>query len=65
MNPSRQPEDRPKHVITPRSVRAIEREEGLLFPLSIEETKALVRAALEWGAVDIREDGEGEQMPLL
>ena len=47
MNPSRQPEDRPRHVITPRSVRAVEREEGLLFPLSVEETKTLVRAALD------------------
>ena len=47
MNQSRQPEDRPRHVITPRSVRAVEREEGLLFPLSIEETKTLVRAALD------------------
>jgi len=47
MSPSQQPEDRPRHVITPRSVRAVEREEGLLFPLSIEETKTLVRAALD------------------
>jgi nicotinate-nucleotide pyrophosphorylase (carboxylating) len=28
-------------------VRAIEREEGLLFPLSIDETKAIVKAALD------------------
>ena len=43
----REPEERPKHVITPRHVRAIEREEGLLFPLSADETKAVVRAALD------------------
>jgi nicotinate-nucleotide pyrophosphorylase (carboxylating) len=47
MKPSREPEERPRHVITPRSVRAIEREEGLLFPLSIDETRAIVKAALD------------------
>lgn len=47
MRQSREPEERPRHVITPRSVRAIEREEGLLFPLSIDETKAIVKAALD------------------
>jgi nicotinate-nucleotide pyrophosphorylase (carboxylating) len=47
MKPSREPEERPRHVITPRSVRAIEREEGLLFPLSIDETRAIVKGALD------------------
>ncbi|HEX2780536.1 MAG TPA: carboxylating nicotinate-nucleotide diphosphorylase [Gemmatimonadaceae bacterium] len=42
-----------RHVVTPRSLRALQHEEHLLFPLSYEETTQLVRAALdEDGAFD-------------
>jgi len=47
MTTPREPEGSRRHIITPRSVRAANHEEGLLFPLSSEETKTLVRAALE------------------
>ena len=40
-------EETPRHVVTPRSIRGVGHEEGLLFPLSSEETRALVRAALD------------------
>jgi nicotinate-nucleotide pyrophosphorylase (carboxylating) len=47
MTTPREPEESRRHIITPRSVRAANHEEGLLFPLSSEETRALVRSALE------------------
>ena len=47
MSMSHEPEGTPRHVVTPRSVRAVGHEEGLLFPLSSEETRALVRTALD------------------
>ena len=37
----------PRHVVTPRSIHGVGHEEGLLFPLSSEETRVLVRAALD------------------
>ncbi len=40
-------EETPRHVVTPRSIRGVGHEEGLLFPLSSEETRVLVRAALD------------------
>ncbi len=47
MTMSHEPEGTPRHVVTPRSIRAVGHEEGLLFPLSSEETRSLVRVALD------------------
>jgi nicotinate-nucleotide pyrophosphorylase (carboxylating) len=47
MTTPREPEGSRRHIVTPRSVRAANHEEGLLFPLSSEETRLLVRSALE------------------
>ncbi|HWE43240.1 MAG TPA: carboxylating nicotinate-nucleotide diphosphorylase [Gemmatimonadaceae bacterium] len=47
MTTPHEPEESRRHIVTPRSVRAANMEEGLLFPLSTEETRQLVRAALE------------------
>ena len=47
MTTPHEPEETPRHIVTPRSVRAANMEEGLLFPLSSEETRQLVRTALE------------------
>ena len=50
----REEQDNPyRHVVTPRSLRALQHEEHLLFPLSYDETTRLVREALdEDGAFD-------------
>ena len=47
MTMSHEPEGTPRLVVTPRSIRAVGHEEGLLFPLSSEETRSLVRVALD------------------
>ena len=47
MSPARRPEDSPRHVVTPVSVRAIRRDELLFYPLTTDETAKLVRAALD------------------
>ena len=47
MTTPREPEETRRHIVTPRSVRAINTDEHLLFPLSSEETRQLVKAALE------------------
>lgn len=47
MSPARIPEDSPRHVVTPVSVRAMRRDELLFFPLTTDETAKLVRAALD------------------
>ena len=47
MSRARRPEDSPRHVVTPVSVRAIRRDELLFYPLTSDETARLVRAALE------------------
>jgi nicotinate-nucleotide pyrophosphorylase (carboxylating) len=47
------PDEQSGHVVTPRAVRAVRRDEGLLFPLTKLEIEELVRAALdEDGAFD-------------
>ena len=47
MTTPHEPEETPRHIVTPRSVRAANMEEGLLFPLSSEETRQLVRTVLQ------------------
>jgi nicotinate-nucleotide pyrophosphorylase (carboxylating) len=47
MTTPREPEETRRHIVTPRSVRASNTDEHLLFPLSTEETRQVVRAALE------------------
>ncbi|HET9002618.1 MAG TPA: carboxylating nicotinate-nucleotide diphosphorylase [Gemmatimonadaceae bacterium] len=47
MTTPREPEETRRHIVTPRSVRATNTDEHLLFPLSSEETRHLVKAALE------------------
>jgi nicotinate-nucleotide pyrophosphorylase (carboxylating) len=47
MSPARRPDDSPRHVVTPVSVRAIRRDELLFYPLTTDETAKLVRAALD------------------
>lgn len=47
MSPARRPEDSPRHVVTPVSMRAIRRDELLFYPLTADETARLVRTALE------------------
>src|SRR6476661_4349065 len=46
MTTPREPEETRRHIVTPRSVRT-NTDEHLLFPLSSEETRQLVKAALE------------------
>lgn len=47
MSPARRPEDSPRHVVTPVSMRAMRRDELLFYPLTTDETAKLVRAALD------------------
>jgi nicotinate-nucleotide pyrophosphorylase (carboxylating) len=47
MTGSHEHEEPYRHIVTPRSVRALQHEEGLLFPLSYDETTRLVREALD------------------
>ena len=47
MTTPREPEETRRHIVTPRSVRPTNTDEHLLFPLSTEETRQLVRAALD------------------